>query len=304
MRNKTRNRILLVTMLAVLVAPSLTYAAWWNPSTWFKKPASPAKAVQVQTSTTTPVVPVVKEKMVVKPVAAHPSTTKEVKKEVSKPVVAQPTKSTDQSSEIEKLKKEVEELKKTQLEEQKKREEQGRIDAAVKAALDKQAASNGQQVVQPQQSAVVPAPQTSTVPTEEDYSFEAKYKIKTLIDIYKSHEKWLEDTSNQFKSASFALAGYPRDSLYGSVRNLANASIDLIRALKTNPREWISFLESLEISIEEFRNKNQSSLINKARFDLLNLKLPDQKSLEKDLAKIREDINLSLDSVMESLPRH
>ena len=69
-----------LAVLTVLAIPSLTYAAWWKLSTWFKKPAVPPVVRVVQVATT--------------------------------PVVPAPVKTTDQSAEIEKLRKEVEELKK------------------------------------------------------------------------------------------------------------------------------------------------------------------------------------------------
>jgi len=93
--------------LAILIAPTLTYAAWWNPATWFKKPIVAPKTVQVSTSTP-----------LAKPVVVTPAPV--VKKKtpavVVKPVVVAPVKTTDQSAEIEKLKKQVEELKKKQAE--------------------------------------------------------------------------------------------------------------------------------------------------------------------------------------------
>lgn len=102
-----KTRIFLVISFAVFAIPSLAYAAWWNPFSWFKKSATPPVAKVVQVATTTPQT---------KPVVATPTTPLvKVKKEapavVAKPAVTPSVKNTDQSAEIEELRKEVEELK-------------------------------------------------------------------------------------------------------------------------------------------------------------------------------------------------
>lgn len=104
MKNKVKLQISTIA-LAVLIVPSLTYAAWWNPATWFKKPTVAPKTVQI--STTTPPT---------KPVVATPAPV--VKKRtpaVEKPVATPPVRTNDQAAEIEKLKKQIEELKKQQV---------------------------------------------------------------------------------------------------------------------------------------------------------------------------------------------
>lgn len=93
--------------IAVLLVPQVSLAAWWNPLTWFKKPVAPpfAKVVQVATTTsqTNPAV-----------TNPTPAAKKETPATVVKYKVTPPTKTVDQSDEIEKLKKEVEELKERQ----------------------------------------------------------------------------------------------------------------------------------------------------------------------------------------------
>lgn len=105
---KSRWNISLAVIVIVLAVPSLTYAAWWNPLTWFKKPTTPPVAKVVQVATTTPTT---------KPVVAIPLAPvmkKEVSAPLAKPIVATPAKTADQFAEIEKLRKEVEALKKKQ----------------------------------------------------------------------------------------------------------------------------------------------------------------------------------------------
>ena|SRR3989344_3031987 len=103
---KTSSKILVGVISGILLVPSVTYAAWWNPSTWFKKPTVAPKTVQV--GTTTPLI---------KSVVATPAP--KVKKETPMATVKSsftpPVKTADQSTEIEKLRKEVEELKKNRV---------------------------------------------------------------------------------------------------------------------------------------------------------------------------------------------
>lgn len=91
-----RNILVGIAVFTVLLAPSLTYAAWWNPASWFRKPATPPVAKVVQVATTTP-----------------RAVKKEIPVMVTKPAVTLPVK-TDQAAEIGKLRKEVVELKKQQ----------------------------------------------------------------------------------------------------------------------------------------------------------------------------------------------
>ncbi len=53
---KPTKQILFIAVFALLAVPSLASAAWWNPTSWFKKSANPTppKVVQVQVGTTTP----------------------------------------------------------------------------------------------------------------------------------------------------------------------------------------------------------------------------------------------------------
>ncbi len=107
MKNKVKFQIFTIA-LAILIAPSLVYAAWWKPWTWFTRPTLSVQTTQVQNvSPTTPPT---------KPVVATPAplVKKETPAVVVKPVVTPPVKTTDQSAEIEKLKTEVTELRKQQ----------------------------------------------------------------------------------------------------------------------------------------------------------------------------------------------
>lgn len=102
---KIRNQILTIAVLVILTSPSLTYAAWWNPLTWFKKPITPATKI-IQVETTTPSTKV----------AVATTTPKAAKETTSvKPKVNPQPKSADQSAKIEKLKKDIDKLKRQQV---------------------------------------------------------------------------------------------------------------------------------------------------------------------------------------------
>ncbi|OGL87442.1 MAG: hypothetical protein A3K16_05635 [Omnitrophica bacterium RIFCSPLOWO2_01_FULL_45_24] len=53
MKNKVKFSIL-IAILTLFAIPSLTYAAWWNPLTWFQKPLAGAPVSEV-VATGTPV---------------------------------------------------------------------------------------------------------------------------------------------------------------------------------------------------------------------------------------------------------
>ena len=42
--------------LIIVLIPQVTFAAWWNPFTWFQKPTTQPKVVQIKIATTTPTV--------------------------------------------------------------------------------------------------------------------------------------------------------------------------------------------------------------------------------------------------------
>jgi len=100
---QTRYKTILAVLVGLLIAPQITFAAWWNPTTWFRKVSTPTKVVQVQVGTTTPPIKT----------STIPATPK-VKQETAivKSKVSPQVKTANQPSEIEKLKKEVEELRK------------------------------------------------------------------------------------------------------------------------------------------------------------------------------------------------
>lgn len=109
-----KKQFLVSLALAVILAPQISFAAWWNPFTWFKKPAAPVVPKAVQVVSTTPAA-LTKEKSNAKVATTTSKVTKETM--VSKPKITLQTITADQSTEIEKLRKEVgkEKQKVTQL---------------------------------------------------------------------------------------------------------------------------------------------------------------------------------------------
>jgi len=145
-----------------------------------------------------------------------------------------------------------------------------------------------------------PTPTPIPTPTEKNYYIETKYRLKTLIDINEAFEKWLQDTSDQFRSASLTLAGYSYGGLYGEMRDaaidLANSNISVISSMQTNTKEWISYWESgLEIL-----NSDSAGFVDKSILD--SIKNP--KDLEVEIEGIKKSINLDLDSVLGALKYH
>ncbi|MBU6390227.1 hypothetical protein KGQ31_01620 [Patescibacteria group bacterium] len=100
---KTRNHILIAVVLMVSIVPSLAYAAWWNPFSWFSwlKQANKPRAVQNETNTYATSTPTA-------------TTTLEATGSTLKLGADKQPALSDQTSEIEKLKKQIEELKNSQ----------------------------------------------------------------------------------------------------------------------------------------------------------------------------------------------
>ena len=114
--SKKLQKTFVLMLVGFLIAPHMALAAWWNPLTWFKKPVSPPRQVQnvVSTSTDSVKPSVTKEtsansKTDAPQVKENAQTKKTPVKESGK--VGASKKVLDQTSEIENLKKEVEELK-------------------------------------------------------------------------------------------------------------------------------------------------------------------------------------------------
>lgn len=255
-------KYLLTLVLIMFIVPSVALASWWNPFSWFNGwTFNKTNKIKIETSTL--------------------DIDAEIKAKVDEQVqVALQAKS-----------EEDEEIAKQKIDEQK------RVDAAVKAALNKQKLQEQTQTQTPTPTQVS---QPTVVSTEENYYIKTKARVKELIGIYESYEIWLQDTNDQFRSASLTLAGYNLGGLYGNARDaaiaLANESIKVNNQIMTNTKKSIAFHESLLDVI----NNDPKGFISEDIFN--QLKTPG--SLEEDIEDGMRKTNLSLESVMNSLKYH
>lgn len=159
----------------------------------------------------------------------------------------------------------------------------------------------GQTFVCPQSgNAYCSVPQTSNTQTGTNYYIQYKARVKAIIAIDTSFGTWLQDTSNQFRSASLTLAGYNYGGLYGEMRDsaikLANANVSVISGSLANNSQWISHYQS----ILDIMNSQPSGFIDEATFN--KLKTPESEQTEID--GIKTKINSSLDDVLGALQYH
>jgi len=141
---------------------------------------------------------------------------------------------------------------------------------------------------------------TQTTPAEKNYYIQAKSRCNMLFDVYESYGAWLQDTSDQFRSAVLTLSGYSTGGLYSEVRDaaikLANSNITIISDQQINNKQWISYWDNAL----EILNKDPEGFISKATYDLI--KTPDR--LTTEIEGIKKSINISLNSVLDSLRYH
>lgn len=255
-------KYLSVLLLIVFIVPSVAFASWWNPFSW--KIFHKKEVVKIET----PVIDI----------------NAEIKTKVDEQVKEALKIKADEDAKIAKQ----------------KIDEQKRIDTAVKNALDKQKVQTTTQVVAPAPQVVTPIPQNTTNSTEKNYFLETKSRVKELLDMQKSFEVWLQDSSEQFRTTSLTLAGYNVGGLYGQSRDasitLANASIEVNNKMIVNTGKWISYYENML----EVMNNNPNGFLDSS---ILN-KLQTPESSEAEIEKIKADTNSSLNSVINSLKYH
>src|SRR3989344_2683167 len=144
-----------------------------------------------------------------------------------------------------------------------------------------------------------PAPQTPTTPVGKNYYYDSISRINSILAINKSFKNWLQDTSNQFRTAVNTLAGIPGGGLYGDLRdssiNFANANITVISGMLTNTEQWISYWEGL---LNAF-NSHPNDFISQSAFDALQAK-QSPTTLENELSTIKTKINADLSKVLSS----
>lgn len=174
------------------------------------------------------------------------------------------------------------------------------IQARICSDLNNCGNNNGEPVSTQSCSMPQTTPTPTPTPTGKNYYYDSLSRLNSLIAICNSYKTWLQDTSNQFRSASLILAGYPTGGLYGEARdaaiNLANAEISVINSQLTNNNQWIAYYEGALNAL----NSNPKQFVDKSTLDLMRT----PESLENDLATIKNDINSNLNSVMSALQYH
>lgn len=171
-----------------------------------------------------------------------------------------------------------------------KEDEQTRIDSAVKKALDKQTIQQKTQITTQLQP-------TPVVSKEKNYSFETKERIKIIISISESYKTWLEDTSDQFRSANLTLSGYSTTGLSGQIRDksieIANKEISVISSLIASNNKRILYFNNLLDSDTEL-------FIDEKTFN----SFPTIKEIESGINEAKQGIDETLSNVLSSLKYH
>ena len=140
-------------------------------------------------------------------------------------------------------------------------------------------------------------PQTTATPTGKNYYYDSLSRLNSLIATETSYKTWLQDTSNQFRSAVNTLSGFGAGGAIGQLRDssiaLANGMITVISSQSTNTEQWISYWQgALDVL-----KAHPEQAIDQATFN--SLKSPE--SLTSEINGVKSDINSHLNSVMSSI---
>lgn len=134
-------------------------------------------------------------------------------------------------------------------------------------------------------------------PVAKNYRYEAILRANLLISINESFRDWLQDTSNQLRTASSLLANSSSSGLSGRVKELAilsaNKQITIISGLieKVNQDivHWEYFISLLNEDTRLFVSKADINSLEKVE------------TLKGEIVYIKGDINRYLDNVMSTL---
>ena len=146
-------------------------------------------------------------------------------------------------------------------------------------------------------------PQATATPTGKNYYYDSLSYVKNAIVAHESFETWLQDTSNQFRSASLTLSGYNTGGLYAQDRDaaikLANGIISVISDQITNDKQWVVYWQGFE----DVLTSHSDQFISESTY---NQMIDKELSTTRDsqISNIKSDINSKLDSVMTALQYH
>jgi hypothetical protein len=275
-----------VLFLIMVIIPSVAFASWWNPLSWkiFKK-KEPAPQVQVINTE--------KEKTPEEKIAELQKQLDELKNE-NKSVEPKKENNTEKKVEINKTTSAVS-IKNT--EQTNKLSEQAKAEAELKAKFAEQdALINKQRAEEKARLEAIDAQNA----LGKNYYFDAKIRVNTLIGIENSYKAWLQDTSNQFRSASLTLAGYNTGGLYGEARDLsiklANGEISVLSTLMARANKDISSLEEVKSMLAN----DSKMFITEATFN----QFPTPNNVEADVESVKKHTNEILEQVLLSLQYH
>jgi hypothetical protein len=261
---KNIKSIFLIGLLVTFTVPSIALASWWNPFSWFNNWGRGNNQTKVE----------------VIEIATSTATTTPDNQAIIKAEVERQVQATLKA----------------------KADEQARIDAAVKAALEKQAV---QTASQQQAQTAVPVPQNNGV-SSTNYASTVLTKIKKTVNIHKSHLALLQDANNQLRSMSLTLAGYENmGGLYGQMREagikLANASIKVNNVIIPNVQEFIDYHQGYLNKFEAIPNL----FISESDYNSISDKLDDALYDAQDyMDESSKSVNESLNQVMDALKYH
>ena len=289
----------LALFLLTFIVPSIAFASWWNPFSWsmfHKKEVTPQVQVetqktpeekindlqkqlddlkkQQQVSTPTTTAPVVKKEVkkttpVVIPVATKPETEKTVYVPITPQKIIAP------------IRQPIVPVSSTKT----------CISGAVISVNENctKICPDGEVVLE-----------NLTCKIVKNYYIETKSRVRTLIGMESTYKTWLQDTSDQLRSAVLTLSGYSIGGLGGQARDadikLANAEISVISGLIMKSSERTANLESMQ----DLLNNNPKMFIDETTFN--STQTPE--SDEADIAGAKQSINSYLDSVMTGLQIH
>lgn len=275
-----------ILFLIMFIVPSVAFASWWNPLSWkiFKK-KEPAPQVQVINTE--------KEKTPEEKIAELQKQLDELKNE-NKSVEPKKENNIEKKVEINKTTSAVS-IKNT--EQTNKLSEQAKAEVELKAKFAEQdALINKQRAEEKARLEAIDAQNA----LGKNYYFDAKIRVNTLIGIENSYKAWLQDTSNQFRSASLTLAGYNTGGLYGEARDLsiklANGEISVLSTLMARANKDISSLEEVKSMLAN----DSKMFITEATFN----QFPTPNNVEADVESVKKHTNEILEQVLLSLQYH
>lgn len=272
-------KYLSIILLIAFIVPSIASASWWNPFSWkiFKRNRIPEQ------------VEVVQEKTPEEKISELQQQLDELKNE--KTATSKETVLTAKKEVIKSTSTIVDNSKTLKLKEQAKEDEE------LKAKFAEQDAREA--IRKAEEKAKFEAKEAQDA-LGKNYYNDTKTRINTLIGIENAYKTWLQDTSNQFRSASLVLAGYNTGGLYGDLRDssikLANAEISALSSMIAKSNKDIIALEEVKSLIYN----DPQMFVTEATFK----KFLTPENLSADINGAKSHTNEILENVLRSLQYH